>query len=90
MKILSVVYSMPFTPIKYDAMLWRVLNIKKLLETQGHEVDLVCYTPQYLYKKTSVKLNKKIFFEVTSIPPLKHLKILKENSYDIVYGNTLW
>jgi len=90
MKILSVIFPMPFSPIKDDAMLWRILNIKELLEMNGHKVDLVYYTPRYLYKKTNAELNEEISVKITHIPPLKHLKILKENNYDLVYGNTPW
>lgn len=86
MKILSVDISVPRDNAEY----WRILNIAKIMKENGHEVDIVHYCRRSTYEKLADKekySNHK--FVVTS--PLgihfKHLKLLRENKYDIVYAN---
>ena len=86
MKILSVHISTPGE----DAAWWRISNIIKILRAAGHEVDVVHYVRRSSYEKLE---NKEQYnqdsFVIVSIPTahLKHLKILRNGDYDLVYGN---
>lgn len=88
MKILSVHISS--TP-REDAAWWRVSNIAKILRANGHEVHLIRYVRRSSYRKLK---NKERYeqnpFVVTSIPvvPIKHLRMLAKDDYDLVYCNT--
>lgn len=86
MKILSV------SPVPgEDAAWWRIINIARILESNGHEVHFVHYCRKVSYKKLE---NKEQYadhsFVVTSPMSvhIKHLKILRNGDYDLVYGNT--
>jgi len=88
MKILSVHISS--TP-REDAAWWRVTNIAKILRSNGHEVHLIRYVSRSSYRKLKNKGRyEQDPFVVTSIPivPIKHLKMLAKEDYDLVYGNT--
>lgn len=86
MKILSVYPSIPGE----DAAWWRISNIARILESNGHEVHFVHYCREPSYEKLE---NKEQYanhsFVITSpmTVHIKHLKILRENHYDLVYGN---
>ena len=87
MKILSVHISTPGG----DAAYWRISNIIKMLRANGHEVDVVHYVRRSSYEKLENKERyEQDSFVIASMPTvhLKHLKILRENHYDLVYGNT--
>ena len=87
MKILSVHISTPGE----DAAYWRISNIIKILRSAGHEVDVVHYVRRSSYEKLENKERyEQDSFVIASMPTvhLKHLKILRENHYDLVYGNT--
>jgi len=87
MKILSVCISVPGE----DAAWWRISNIARILEFNGHEVHFVHYCRKASYLKWE---NKELYadhsFVVTSPMSvhIKHLKILRNGDYDLVYGNT--
>ena len=88
MKILSVCTSVPGE----DAAWWRISNIARILEANGHEVHFVHYCRKASYEKLE---NKELYadhsFVVTSPMSvhIKHLKILCANHYNLVYGNDL-
>lgn len=92
MKILNVIMQPPFTHLSEDsmpsAMLWRIDNITKILRSQGNEVNTIHYIRKSLYKSENKERYKRGSLEATSIPPVRHLKILLKNHYDLVYGNT--
>lgn len=95
MRILSILFPSPYGSLKADsAMYWRIWNIKRLLQSEGHEVELVCYIPQYLYKKYKYNgvengsILKDVNFKITVIPNVRYLRDL--NSYDLIYANTAW
>jgi len=89
MKILSLISPSPFSPLSNDAMYWRIWNIRRLLQADGHEVDLVCYTPRCLYKKINDEyLKQEVSFRLTALPNLHYLKDI--NKYDLIYANTAW
>ena len=87
MKILSVCTSIPGE----DAAWWRISNIARILESNGHEVHFVHYCRRSSYEKLK---NKEQYadhsFVITSPMSMhiKHLKILRNGDYDLVYGNT--
>ena len=86
MKILSVYISTPGE----DAAWWRISNIVKMLRSAGHEVNVVHYVKRSSYEKLQNKERyEQDTFVMTSIPTvhLKHLKILRNGDYDLVYGN---
>ena len=86
MKILSVHISVPGD----DAAWWRISNIIKILRSAGHEVDVVHYVKRSSYEKLENKERyEQDSFVIASIPTvhLKHLKILRNGDYDLVYGN---
>ena len=87
MKILSVYTSIPGE----DAAWWRISNVARILESNGHEVHFVHYCRRSSYEKLE---NKEQYanhsFVMTSLLTvhIKHLKVLLENQYDLIYGNT--
>jgi glycosyltransferase involved in cell wall biosynthesis len=86
MKILSVHIS---TPNEYAAW-WRILNIVKILRAGGHDVDVVHYVRKALYEELKDKEKyAQDSFVIISTPTvhLKHLKVLRNGDYDLVYGN---
>lgn len=87
MKILSVCISTPGE----DAAWWRISNIARTLESNGHKVYFVHYCRKSSYEKLENKEQyAKHSFVMTSPMSIhiKHLKVLLENHYDLVYGNT--
>jgi len=87
MKILSVCASVPGEGVDW----WRILNIAKILESNGHEVHFVHYCRKVSYEKLKNKeaYVKHSFIIIPSMSiPIKHLKILHNRDYDLVYGNT--
>ncbi|HJH27075.1 MAG TPA: hypothetical protein C5S37_09985 [Methanophagales archaeon] len=74
-----------------DAAWWRISNIARILESNGHEVHFVHYCRKASYEKLE---NKEQYanhsFVMTSLLTvhIKHLKVLLENQYGLVYGNT--
>lgn len=89
MKILSVCTATPGGDA--DVAWWRISNIARILESNGHEVHFVHYCKRASYEKLE---NKEQYanhsFVMTSLLTvhIKHLKVLLENQYDLVYGNT--
>jgi len=87
MKILSVHISTPGE----DAAWWRISNIARILESNGHEVHFVHYCRKASYEKLE---NKEQYadhsFVITSPMSvhIKHLKILLKGHYDLEYRNT--
>lgn len=87
MKILSVHISTPENNAEY----WRISNIARILEENGHEVDLVHYCGEQKYAQFAGKDEfPKDRFVVSSSTGIffKHLNILREQKYDLVYANT--
>ncbi|MBP2047057.1 glycosyltransferase family 4 protein [Methanobacterium aggregans] len=87
MKILSVVTSVP----SENAMWWRILNIIRILKSEGHQVDLVCFSKANNYTKNS-KIIDTNNISVISSPYvydfIKYLRNINFSQYDLVYGNT--
>ena len=86
MKILSVHISTPGENAAY----WRISNIIKILRSAGHEVDVVHYVRRSSYEKLENKERyEQDSFVIASMPTvhLKHLKLLRNGDYDLVYGN---
>lgn len=87
MKILSIQISTP----ENNAEWWRISNLKRIMEDGGHEVDLIHYCGKNKYEHFQ---NKDAFpndkFIITSQLDVyfKHLKLLRDNNYDLVYANT--
>lgn len=87
MKILSIHISTP----ENNAEWWRISNIAKIMEEAGHDVDLVHYCGKSKYENFKEKNdfpNDKFIITSQFGVYFKHLKILKENKYDLVYANT--
>jgi glycosyltransferase involved in cell wall biosynthesis len=87
MKILSVHISTPGE----DAAWWRISNIARILESNGHEVHFVHYCRKASYEKLENKeqyVNHSFVITSPMSVHIKHLKILLKNQYDLVYGNT--
>ena len=86
MKILSV-YGIPTE----NASWWRISNIARILESNGHELHFVHYCGRQTYEKLENKEKYANHSFVMTSPltvHIKHLKILLKNHYDLVYGNT--
>src|SRR5665647_1079724 len=82
MKILSVCTPFP------QASLKRILKIRTILESNGHEVHLVLYSHPSKLLIGDVSRN---FLGVKASPlsvHIKQLKTLLSDHYDLVYGNT--
>lgn len=87
MKILSVYLS---TPGK-GADSWRISNMARILESNGHEVHFVHYCRTASYEKLENKeqyADRSFVIASPMTVHIKHLKVLFENQYDLVYGNT--
>lgn len=87
MKILSVDPSIPDN----GADSWRISNIAKILESNGHEIHFVHYCRRAYYKKlenTKKPLNYSLILASPITLHIKHLKVLFDDQYDLVYGNT--
>ena len=87
MKILSVHISTPGE----DAAWWRISNIARILESKGHEVHFVHYCRKASYEKLENKEQYANHSFVMASPitvHFKHLKILHNGDYDLIYGNT--
>ena len=87
MKILSVHISTP----DESAAWWRISNIARILRSNGHEVDIVHYCRKASYEKLENKeqyVNHSFVITSPMSVHIKHLKVLLENQYDLVYGNT--
>lgn len=70
---------------------WRISNIAKILESIGHEVHFVHYCKKASYKKLEKKeqyADRSFIIASPMSVHIKHLKVLFENQYDLVYGNT--
>jgi len=86
MKILSVDISVPRNNAEY----WRISNIARILEDNGHEVDLVHYCRRSSYERLRDKKkynNHKFVITSPMGVQIKHLKILSDKKYDLVYAN---
>ncbi|WP_048190956.1 glycosyltransferase [Methanobacterium sp. SMA-27] len=88
MKILSVCISLP----NESAAWWRISNIAKLLQNNGHEVEFVFYVSKNTFRK--IDSNKiKIPFKYSIIQVnfinihFKHLIFILKKRYDLVYSN---
>lgn len=91
MKILSVIMHLPFTPLQdsmQSAAIWRIDNIAKVLRSQGHEVNIIHYIRKSLCEPEDKERYNRGSLVATSIPPVKHLKMVLKDHYDLVYGNT--
>jgi len=87
MKILSVCVSTPGE----SAAWWRISNIARILESNGHEVHFVHYCRKSSYEKLENKEQYADHSFVMTSPMgvhIKHFKILLKSHYDLVYGNT--
>lgn len=87
MKILSIHISTP----ENNAEWWRISNIANILEDGGHEVDLVHYCGKSKYENFQEKdkfPNDKFIITSQFDVYYKHLKLLRDNKYDLVYANT--
>ena len=74
-----------------DAAWWRISNIARILESNGHEVHFVHYCRKSSYEKLENKehyANHSFVITSSMTVHIKHLKVLRENHYDLVYGNT--
>lgn len=87
MKILSICPTM----IEDSAMSWRISNVAKILESNGHEIHFISYCS----KKTLERIKNRNQYDEHSYiiasaitVHVKHLKVILENKYDLVYGNT--
>ena len=87
MKILSIQISTP----ENNAEWWRISNIANIMEDGGHEVDLVHYCGKSKYgnfqDEDSFPNDKFIITSQLDVY-FKHLKLLRDNKYDLVYANT--
>lgn len=87
MKILSVYVSTP----DESAAWWRISNIARILKSNGHEVYFVHYCRRSSYEKLENKEQYADHSFVMTSPMtvhFKHLKILRNGDYDLIYGNT--
>ena len=86
MRILSVCTGVPGE----NAAWWRMSNIARFLESKGHEVYFVHYCKKRSYEKIDRKLSSRSFFFVKDYleAQIKHLRLLRNEKYDLVYGNT--
>jgi len=93
MKILSTSISIPCN----DAQWWRIFNIAKMLENNGHEIHFIHYCRRSSYikltkkKRTKEKYsNQKFLVTSTKGVHLQHLKQLAKEEYDLVYANNYY
>lgn len=87
MKILSIHISIP----ENNAEWWRISNLRKIMEDAGHEVDLIHYCDKSKYVKfeDKDKFSSDKFITTSQLGVyFKHLKLLRNNNYDLVYANT--
>ena len=87
MKILSIQISVP----ENNAEWWRISNLANIMEDAGHDVDLVHYCGKSKYEKFDDKdkfSNDKFIITSQLGVYFKHLKLLRDNKYDLVYANT--
>ena len=87
MKILSVHISVP----ENNAEWWRISNLANIMEEGGHDVDLVHYCGESKYANFQDKdafANNKFIITSQLDVYFKHLKLLRDNKYDLVYANT--
>lgn len=90
MKILSVKKS----PLDDSAFSWRILNIARLLQSNGHDVHLVQYSRKSTYKKSKDKkvdisdISNSIVTVSCFTVHIRHLKELAKDNYDLVFGNS--
>ncbi len=87
MKILSVHISVP----ENNAEWWRISNLAKIMEKGGHDVDLVHYCGESKYANFQDKAafaNDNFIITSQLSVYFKHLKLLRDNEYDLVYANT--
>lgn len=87
MKILSIQISVP----ENNAEWWRISNLANIMEDAGHDVDLVHYCGKSKYAKFEGKdkfSNDKFIITSQLGVYFKHLKLLRDNKYDLVYANT--
>lgn len=88
MKILSVCISLP----NESAAWWRIFNIAKLLQNNGHEVEFVFYVSKNTFSKIdSNKINIPFKYSIIQVNFLnihfKHLMFILKKRYDLVYSN---
>jgi glycosyltransferase involved in cell wall biosynthesis len=85
------------SPFGDDAASWRIYNIARLLQSNGHDIQLVQYTRKSTYEKLKGKEVKisDISNSIVTVPCLalftvhiRHLRELARENYDLVYGNT--
>ncbi len=87
MKILSIQISTP----ENNAEWWRISNLASIMADAGHEVDLVHYCGKTKYENFQEKdayPNDKFIITSQLDVYFKHLKLLLDNKYDLVYANT--
>jgi hypothetical protein len=90
MKILSVTSYL----LGNDAASWRICNIARLLQEKGNDVKLIQYAgksarnTQIAYNKDLDGIRSSIIAGSHLTVPMKHLKELSREKYDLVYGNT--
>jgi len=88
MRILSVYVSPPGD----DAAWWRISNIGRLMTLNGHEVDFVHYCRGKVYETLIERKSdgyNHIYERASRIDaPLRHLKRLLRERYDVIYANT--
>lgn len=87
MKILSIQISTP----ENNAEWWRISNLANIMQDAGHEVDLVHYCGKFKYENFQEKdtfSNDKFIITSQLDVYFKHLKLIRDNQYDLVYANT--
>ncbi len=87
MKILSIIYGPP----QNDAHCTRISNIVRLLEKNGMDIDLMYYVAKGFenYKIFKIGIFNGNFLVHDPLTLLfRHLTILTNENYDLVYGNT--
>jgi glycosyltransferase involved in cell wall biosynthesis len=90
MRILSTVYLPPASSLRGDAMLWRIINLRDLMEKNGHEVDLVCFCSKFYNKIIQESDLPNIITNLNFSPNLKYFKYIYTKKYDLIFANTTW
>ncbi len=91
MNILSTIYHLPFTPLQNNAMLWRIVNIRELLEKNGIHTDLTYFTLNFLREKNLESDDfHRISINKSFLPQYSYLRCLMKHKYDCIYANTSW
>lgn len=90
MRILSTVYLPPASSLREDAMLWRIISLRDLMEKNGHEVDLVCFCSKFYNKIDQENGLPNIITNLNFFPNLSYFKYIYTKKYDLIFANTTW